>query len=289
MDLVYLQTFRTVSKWKSFTKAAEQLGYAQSSVTTQVQKLEQEYGIVLFERWGRGIRLTSAGEQLLVYADQIMGLYEQSKEEIGLQQAGLISIGTTESLAAYFLPPFLQSFLHSHRQVNVSLHPANSNDILRDVKNGSHHIGLVLLPEFSDPELRCTYVRQEEVVLVAPLEHRLALHSHVELKDLEGESFIVTEEGCAYRGMMKKLLTDQGISFKMAYELVSMESIKQCVVYGLGIALLPRIAVQDDLDKGRLCVLAFSHPELIFYTQLITHPKKWLSQTAKHFIKMLLS
>lgn len=104
MELTYLKTFREVAKWGSFTRAAETLGYAQSSITTQIQKLEESYGAVLLERFGRKMRLTMAGETLLQYADDIVRLHEESKEVLSTQSKGTLTIGTIETLAAFFLP-----------------------------------------------------------------------------------------------------------------------------------------------------------------------------------------
>lgn len=95
------KTFREVAKWGSYTRAAEVLGYAQSSITTQIQKLEESYGAVLVERFGRNMRLTLAGEALLQYANDIYRLHEESKEVVSRQSRGILSIGTIETLAAF--------------------------------------------------------------------------------------------------------------------------------------------------------------------------------------------
>ena len=107
MDTRYLQTFREVAKWNSFTRAAEVLGYAQSSVTTQIQNLETEFGVTLFERWGRKIRLTHAGEVLLEYSEQLLAILDETKAILSEQAelAGTLTVGTVESLAAFYLPP----------------------------------------------------------------------------------------------------------------------------------------------------------------------------------------
>ena len=107
MELTYLQTFREVLKWGSFTRAAEELGYAQSSVTTQIQKLEDSYGAVLFERYGRKMKPTIAGEALAHYANEIIRLHAESKEVVSRQPRVSLTIGTIETVAAFFLPPLL--------------------------------------------------------------------------------------------------------------------------------------------------------------------------------------
>ncbi|MGZ4164842.1 MAG: LysR family transcriptional regulator, partial [Tumebacillaceae bacterium] len=110
MNLAFLQTFCEVAKWGSFTRAADELGYAQSSVTMQIQKLEETYGVVLVERYGRKMRLTDAGEELLRYAKQMVALYEESKASLRQQKTGTLKIGTIETVAAFYLPAILQTF-----------------------------------------------------------------------------------------------------------------------------------------------------------------------------------
>lgn len=114
MDFIYLKTFRQVALRQSFTRAAEELGYAQSSVTTQIQKLEKEYNVKLFERHGKTLRLTSSGEELLKIAVQIIELYDQSKEKLAMQGGGTLSIGTIDSIASYFLPQVIQTIRESY-------------------------------------------------------------------------------------------------------------------------------------------------------------------------------
>jgi DNA-binding transcriptional LysR family regulator len=105
MDFIYLHTFCEVARCGSLTRAAETLGYAQSSVTTQVQKLEEQYGAVLFERYGRRMRLTQAGEVLFLYARQILALQAEARAHLSDQQTGTLTIGTIETLAAYYQGP----------------------------------------------------------------------------------------------------------------------------------------------------------------------------------------
>ena len=120
MDIQYFLTFREVARWQNFTKAAEKLGYAQSSITMQIQRLEQEYNTVIFERYGRKMRLTQSGQELLKYANHIVSIYQESKEVIALQERGNISISTIETLAAFFLPRYLQEFRQAFSNIHVS-------------------------------------------------------------------------------------------------------------------------------------------------------------------------
>ncbi|MBP1961355.1 LysR family transcriptional regulator [Paenibacillus aceris] len=287
MDLTYFRTFREVARRKSFTKAAEELGYAQSSITMQIQKLEREYGVPLFERYGRQLRLTAPGESLLKLATQMLDLYDQSKEMIASQLTGTLTIGTINSLAAYYLPPFLQALKQLYPGLNIQLFPDSEASLMNKVREGDYDLGLLLDRFPADPHLTCTKIKEEPLVLVAPLAHPLTQLNHIKLTDFQQTEFIVTEESCIYRGMFEKLLKDHAIPLQIGFELGNLEAIKQCVMSGLGIALLPRIAVQSELEQHKLVALPFSHVDLSLNIQLILHPKKWISQPLQSFITLL--
>lgn len=287
MEMTYLRTFREVVKTGSYTRAAETLGYAQSSVTTQIQKLEAAYGVVLLERFGRGMKLTLAGEALLRYADEIAKLHDESKEVVSKQSKGTLSVGTIETLAAFYLPPYLQAYRKLFPEINVLLQPGNEPQIIESVKEGELDVGIILDPPFSDPELHTTVLREEQLVIIAHPDHRFAGKEEIRLEDIESESLILTEDGCTYRAMLLKLLRSGHIGYRLAYEFGNLEAIKQCVTYGLGIALLPRIAVAEAVRQGQVVAIPFVHPECRFYTQLIYAKKKWQSNPFQGFIKLL--
>lgn len=287
MELTYLKTFREVAKWGSYTRAAEVLGYAQSSITTQIQKLEESYGVVLVERFGRSMRLTLAGEALLQYANDIYRLHEESKEVVSRQSKGIISIGTIETLAAFFLPPHLQTYRQHFPEINVMIQPGNEPFIIDAVKEGALDVGIILDPPFKDPELHCLILREEELVIIASPAHKFASVNEVQIDDLEKESLILTEEGCTYRAMLLRTLKNNQIPYSLSYEFGNLEAIKQCVMYGLGIALLPRIVVAEDIQNGRVIAVPLVHPDFKFYTQLIYSKKKWQSKAFTGFLDVL--
>lgn len=287
MELTYLKTFCEVAKWGSFTRAAENLGYAQSSITTQIQRLEESYGAVLFERFGRSMRLTIAGEALLPYAKEVIRLHEESKEVVSKQSKGTLSIGTIETLAAYYLPTYLQTYRQQYPDISIMIQPANEPFIIESVKEGTMDVGIILDPPFADPELHTQVLREEELVIIANPEHRFSELSEIQVEDLAGEPLILTEDGCSYRAMLLKVLRHSEIDFKPSYEFGNLEAIKQCVVYGLGVALLPRIAVADDIEKQKLIAVPFNHPECRFYTQLVYSKKKWQSKAFIGFVDLI--
>ncbi|ASA22181.1 LysR family transcriptional regulator [Paenibacillus donghaensis] len=289
MDLTYLRTFREVAKRQSFTRAAEELGYAQSSVTMQIQKIEKEYGVPLIERHGRQLRLTPPGEELLKLFVEILDLYDRSKETIAQQIGGTLTIGTIDSLAAFYLPPFLQQLRTKFPGLNIHLQTEQEANLLSKIKDGEVDIGLMLDRGTADSQLERTTIREEPLVLVAPSSHSLALQPNVTLPDLNNCEFIVSEESCIYRSLFENLLKTHGINFRIGFELSNLEAIKRCVMNGLGIALLPRIVAEEEIRRGSLTALPFVHPEIYLDLQLLLHPKKWKSQPLQFLIQMLLA
>ncbi|MED4783937.1 LysR family transcriptional regulator [Brevibacillus choshinensis] len=289
MELVYLHTFREVARWGSFTRAAEELGYAQPTVTAQMQKLEQSYGVPLFERFGRKLRLTQAGEVLLPYANELNRLYGESKDVVSRQLSGPIRIATIDTLAAFYLPPYLQMFRQSFPDVDLILQTGSEATILQQIREGLVDVGFIYDRLCTDDDLVTRVVREEELVIVMPPDHRLASNLAITVHDLQGESLIVTEEGCTYRGMLLETLRDEGVAHRIACQFSNPEAIKQCVRCGLGAALLPRMAVEKEIKEGSLRAVPFQTGKPPFFIQAVYHKKKWLSQAMEQWIQSVTS
>lgn len=287
MDLIYLHTFREVALRQSFTRAAEELGYAQSSVTTQIQKLEKAYNVQLFERFGKGLRLTSAGEELFRYTVQMLDLYQQSKEKLGKQSGGTLSIGTTDSLAAYFLPPYLQDIRERYEGLSIRMQTGREAHILKQVKEGELDLGLILDEEPSDPSLAWQAVRDEPLVLLASPGHPLCRMKEIGLEHLADTEWIMPEESCNYRIMLEKALKQSGTPYHIGLELGNPEAIKRCLMSGSGISLLPKMAADDEIGRGELVCLPFTHPGLRLTLLLAMHPKKWISIPLREFVERI--
>ncbi|QRG68720.1 LysR family transcriptional regulator [Brevibacillus choshinensis] len=287
MDLTYFQTFREVAFHQSFTKAAGELGYAQSSVTMQIQKLEQAYGVKLFERYGKSLRLTSAGEELLKIAVQMLGLYQQSKETLTLQGGGTLTIGTIDSLASYYLPALIQHLRQKYPTLTIRLHPDRETAIVEKVKEGDYDIGLLLESKPSDPSLEWVKIREEPLELLASPDHPLSAMPSIALEQLCDVEWIMTEASCNYRIMLERVLQEHRIPYRVGLELGNPEAIKRCLMTGSGIALLPRMAADEEIQRGELTALPFSHPDIRLDLQMIMRPKKWMSHSLQDFIELL--
>ncbi|MBT2764697.1 LysR family transcriptional regulator [Paenibacillus sp. ISL-20] len=289
MELIYLQTFREVAIRQSFTKAANELGYAQSSVTTQIQKLEKEYGVKLFERYGRGLRLTKSGEELFKYAVQMLDLFQQSKEKLTKQGGGTLSIGTIDSLAAYFLPSVIHQLKQRHEDLVIRIQPDREDSIISKVREGEYDLGLILDRKPEDSSLNWIAIREEPLLLIAHPNHPLLVKPVIELEHLADAEWIMPEDSCNYRMMLEKVLRASGVPMRIGLELGNPEAIKRYVTSGTGISLLPKMVAEEEIKRGELAILPFAHSDIRLDIQLVIHPKKWFSQSLKDAIDMLKS
>jgi DNA-binding transcriptional LysR family regulator len=286
MDFVYLQTFCEVAKWGNFTRAAETLGYAQSSVTTQIHKLEEQYEAVLFERYGRKMQLTQAGKVLLPYARQILTLQAEAQAQLSEQHTGTITIGIIETLAAYYLPSILQTFRETHPGITIALQSSNEASIVQAVKAGECDLGLVLDRVSVDQELVCVPLRKEEFAIIIRPDSPYSQLSKITVQELAHARFILTEDGCTYRALLLQALRQSSTAHQIVCAFGSLEAIKQCVMYGLGIAFLPLIAVQEEVAQGKLQAIPLTHPSNL-YTQVMYLERKWQSHAFQSLLNLM--
>lgn len=290
MDMNMLQTFRAVAHHRSFTRAAAELGYAQSSVTMQMQKLEQYYDVKLFERSGRGLRLTSAGDELLRIAAQMLELHQLSRETLTRQSGGTLTIGTIDSIASYALPPIVQALRGRFPELTIRLVTGREPAVIEMVKDGEADVCLLLENRPPETELRWKAVREEPLVFAVGSAQPMPDIPHgIKLESLRDLDWIMAEESCNYRMMLERVLRDERIPYRIALELGNPEAIKRCLMTGPGISLLPRMAAEDELRRGELVELPVRHPGIRLHLYMGLRPKKWIAQPLAAFMEGLAS
>ncbi|MGM0753722.1 MAG: LysR family transcriptional regulator [Bacillota bacterium] len=289
MDLNYFYTFKEVAKWGSYTKTGEELGYAQSSVTTQIKKLEEHYRIKLFERVGRKMRLTQSGEELYYYVEKILSLLDEAEERISKESnlRGTLRVGTVESLAAYFITPYIKQLKEKHPELKILLESGLCPNLKEGTLEGKFDVSILMDRYVEHPELTTIPIRQEKLVMIAPPGHRLGSYHVMDLRELESETLILTEEGCSYRVLLEQLLKEENVQAKSVISFSSLEAIKQCVADDLGLAILPEISVRKEIDNGKVIQLPFHHEKIKVYTQVVYQRKKWLTPPLTQLISSI--
>jgi DNA-binding transcriptional LysR family regulator len=288
MDLRQLATFRAVADARSFTAAAERLGYAQSSVTVQIQTLEQELGLPLFDRLGRRIALTEPGSRLVHYADRMLALAEEARRALsdGPEPTGTLSVTARETVCTYRLPLLLQTFRERYPRVALRFRPLPTPALRRSVVEGEVDVAFILDEPFVAKELCVEPLVTEPLWLVAAPGHPLSRRPVVRPAELAGETLLLNEAGCAYRGLLLRSLQAAGLRDVETLEFRTLEAIKQCVMAHMGIAVLPAVAAEAEVAQGRLVVLPWSVPDFELVTHLVWHRDRWLSPALRVFLDL---
>ena len=286
MELRHLYTFQAVAEGLSFTRAAERLSYAQSSVTAQIQALEAELGTRLFERLGKRVVLTDAGRRLQGYAAMFAQLEAELRLAVpGAQEAaGTLHVGAPESLCAYRLPPLLARFHERWPRIKLVFTPGACWDLRRLALEGALDVIFCYEEGAQADGLVVRDLVIEPVRVVAHPAHALAGRAGVGPADLAGETILHMERGTTYRELFERAVAAAGLQPDVPIEFSSIEAIKQCAIAGMGIAVLPEMAVEAEIAQGRLAALAWCDPELVVVTRLAWHKDKWRSPALGAFL-----
>ncbi len=288
MDFKQLNAFLTISRLQSFTKAADALGYAQSTITTQIKLLENELNVKLFERIGKTTTLTHEGKKLLPYAKQILKLSTDIKTTVSNEDkpSGTLTIGAAESLCVLRLPEILKEYRILYPDVDVSLKFGSCADFRHYLSENLIDVAFSLGVKIDSDEFISEVELPEPMLLLAYPGHPLIQKDKIFPKDIENESLILTETGCSYRAAFERILKDSGIKPNITLETGSVQAIKQFTMSGLGITILPEIAVKDEVKAGKLIPLNWKGPDLNIISQVIYHKDKWISPALREFIHL---
>ncbi|RNL86455.1 LysR family transcriptional regulator [Halostreptopolyspora alba] len=260
MELRHLTTFLAVAHHLSFTRAAQELGYVQSSVTTQVKTLENELDALLFERLGRRVTLTQAGQELRQHARELLERADQAREAVRVahgrphQASGTLRVAAPGSLCAYRLPGVLRRLKERFPRLSLVFGPAERATVLDTLADGSLDVGFLLEEDIVAPRLAVERLADEPLRLVAHPSHPLATANSVATADLAEQTLLVAEPECAQREVIEREFQRAGIR-PVLMEFLSMEAQKKCAAEGLGVALVPLRIAEDELHRGELAVL----------------------------------
>jgi len=251
-----LQIFEAVAQHLSYTRAAEILYLSQPAVSMQIKQLESEIGIPLFERMGKKLYLTEAGDELLLYArnisQQLVELDDVMDEMRGSERGRLtIAVATT---ANYFALKLLGEFYKRFSGTNISLDVTNRASLLKHMTENT--VDMVIMgqpPEEMDVE--ATSFLENPLVVIAPKDHDLVGQKNIPLSVLQKETFIMREHGSGTRIAMERFFTQSGYSISSVMEMSSNEAINQAVEAGLGLGIVSRHTLELELALGRLAVL----------------------------------
>lgn len=257
LNLHHLRIFARVAELGGFSRAAEALHLSQPAVSKSVRELERQLQTTLFDRSAGAHRLTDAGAALLPRARELFAVERMAEEELrrirGLE-AGVLRIGASTTIATYLLTSHLARFRKEHPGVALRITTANTRDVALATLERRVEVALVEGP-VDDPRLSVIPWRDDELVLIAPPGHALVRKRRLTPADLATVPFIARERGSGTRRVAEAALASRGISLHIALRLSSTEAIMRAVAAGLGVAIVSRAAIGDQLSLGHIVAL----------------------------------
>lgn len=279
MDIRNLNTFVRAVELGSFTKAAEELNYVQSTVTMQIQQLEKELGYPLFDRIGNKLSVTSLGTEFLNYAYEILHTVEKA-EMLGKNPEdihGVLRLGVSESILIGTLMELLPAWKERYKNLDLRIKTGHTTELLEQLKQNQLDMLYLSANRNTDPDLRCHYIHKEYLVFVSSPEHPLATQSRIPFAELMKHNFLVTErEGICY-GRLRELAAHFQVSINDSAEIDNISVIAELVTKGMGIAFLPEYAIQKRIADNSLIKLDVDITDQVYYSQVLCHKSRWMS------------
>ena len=287
MDTQALTAFLAVAESGSFSTAAERLFLTQPAVSKRIAQLEQQLGTRLFDRVGRRIRLTEAGDALLPRARQVLLDLEDMGRAISNLTgtvSGTLRIGTSHHIGLHRLPPVLRRFSREYPDVKLDIHFIDSEEAWEAVLHGDLEMGVVTLPPQPDPRLHSQAVWQDPLVFMAAPEHPLARLERVPLETLTGYSAILPSPVTFTRRIVESLFEEQALTLNISMSTNYLETIHMMVSIGLGWSVLPETMLDESVVR-----LKVDTALPVRRLGVVTHPGRSRSNAAGAFLDILNS
>ena len=289
MDLKYLYTFRTIVDEGGFNKAAQKLNYTQSTITFQMNQLEQELSICLFEKIGRKMVLTKAGESLIPYVDAILQSIDKlhSFESDLSEYQGDLRVGVAETQLCYRFPAILKEFHLKAPKARLFLRSMNCYDIRDELLNGTLDIGVFYEDVGGFGSSLVTYeIGTFPTILLASPETQRQFPDFIKPDQVLSLPLVINEPNCIFRQMFEEYLREKSIRLGHTIELWSIPTIKNLVASGVGITYLPLFTVQEELKTEVLKEIGTDMEEPAITAVCWHHKNKWISPLMQLFIDL---
>lgn len=254
MELFQLRSFATIARERSVTRAAARLGLTQPALSLQMKALEMELGTALFTRQRKQMQLTQAGDVLYRHVQTVFATLEEARDEMQALQhllGGRLTLATSDTNCVYVLPPVLRQFRAQYPQVRIDIRNRLSSQVVQLVVEREVDVGLVTLPQVHSQVTTETLFQREEV-FICPLEHPLSAATAISLAQVSPYPLLVLSPGSTSRQLLDLAFQQAAVPMHVAMQLGSMEVIKRFVESGLGVAIVPRLAVVEEMQQRRL-------------------------------------
>lgn len=279
-----LQIFVTVAELGKMTEAARVLYITQSSVSQAIASIEQEYGVVLFERLSRGIFLTDAGKELLNYARGYFSVKSDMEEFLlsqGERQA--LKIGATITVGTCVISPLLLKLKAENKQLNAQVLVENTHGLEGKLLKNEIDVALVE-GKITNPELVTRHAIEDRMVLICPNGHRFSGREEVMAAELGDDPFILREKGSGTRTQFETEMANKHLPISVSWTCCNTEAIKNAVADGHGVSVVSERLVLEDAAAGRFFICRISDLDLDRYFDVVYHKDKYISRPMHDFI-----
>ena len=278
MDTKNLTTFIYVAELRSFTKAADRLGFSQSTVSFQIKQMENELGCQLFERINHTVQLTEKGREVLEYAHQINRMTRELKDSMKEETAsGYIRLAMADSLCTSLLSRDFLHFRELYPNIALKIIAAGTEEMFRLMNHNEADAILTLDNHIYNTEYRILQEEKVRTFFVAGADTEIASASSLSIEELLLQPVILTEKGMSYRRLLEEKLAELSLEIQPVLEIGSTELICSLVEQGAGISFLPEYVIKDRVKAGTLVCLPVSGLEIHVWKQLLYHRNKWVS------------
>jgi len=288
MDFDHLITFLEIAKQGSFSRAGQKLYRSQPAVSAQIRQLEQEYGQKLFDRVGKSVRLTVAGETLLEYANRLLTLRNESLRAVADQATtprGTLAVGANEATCLYVLPDIFAEYSRRYPSVQISIYRNFSHKVLEKVEDGTVDVGIVTMPVKS-PSLRVHPIFRDRLMLMVAPSNPLASYKSVRTADIAGQPLIFPKTGFT-RQVLDKQFRPYRSHLRIAMELASVGMIKRFVAAGLGVSIISESFAQDEMKAGQAKLIPISDMEVWRELGIVYRRDRSLPRSAAAFVQLV--
>jgi DNA-binding transcriptional LysR family regulator len=285
-----LQVFEAVARLQSFSRAAAELHLTQPAVSMQVQQLEDEVGLPLYEQMGRRVDISPAGREIVECARALAQRLREAEELLAAMKGaggGEISISAV-STAKYHVPMLLAEFRRQHPEVRVRLSVSNREQVVRDLTENSVDLAIMGTPPRGLDTIAVPFAQHPIAIIAAP-GHALARGKRLPLARLAGETFLIRERGSGTRSAMERVFRERRFHPRETIEMSSNETIKQAVMAGMGVSFLSLHTVGLEVAARRLAVLGVAGTPVMRHWYVIHRERKRLSPTTEAFKAFLIA
>jgi len=289
MQIESLKVYCDLTETESFTKAAQINHITQSAVSQQISSLERQFKALLIERSKKKFRLTREGDLLYQASKEIVQTYERLHSQLQELKdiiSGTVRVATIYSVGLHMLPPYIKRYLKSYPTVNVHVEYRRANQVYEDVLGNIVDLGVVAYP-VRDPKLDIVALRKEPLVLICHPDHPLARSKGVKMSALAGQKYVAFESDIPTRRALDKLFREHGVHVVPVMEFDNVETVKRAVEIDAGVAIVPRICVDEEVAEKTLVALEVDDAELSRPLAVLHKKNKVLSTAMKQFIALL--